>query len=212
MTVKFEETTRIDGLYWKKNFYVGTGVKSFTLVANKGPIVADILFFEDDTYYNQFSLQIGQINRYTFFGRESDVIKAEFVDCRANSPTLHQKVLMEFSPDPRVHLVIERGIAARFSGFRNTTIRSEPILYATTKDNGYNVGNDRIIIPNNSTEFPIVRTNKLPLPNEALQFLLKKEQEVIQKSENKRPSYSYDTFVNGEMKRINIKPKAIERG
>lgn len=212
MVVKVEETTQIDGLYWKKNFYVGTGVRSFTLVANKGPIVADILFFEDDTYYNEFSLQIGQINRYTFFGKESDVINAEFVDCRANSATLHQKVVMEFSPDPRKHLVIERGIATRFSGFKNTTVRSEPILYATTKENGYEVGNDRTIILKNSTEFPIVNTNKLPLPNEVLQFLLKKEQEVLQKSEKKSHSYSYNTFVNGEMKRINFKPKAIERG
>lgn len=205
MSVKFIDETTLEGLYWKKNFYVGTGVKSFTLVSNEGPIVADILFFEDDSYYKDFSLQIGQVDRYTFFGKETDVIKGEFVDCREDSPTLHQKYLMEFSPDPRKHLVIERGIAKKFTGFSNITIRSEPILYATSKDNGYKLGNDRIVIPWDSSEFPVVCTNKLPLPKEALQFLLKKEQEVINKTD-KHP-YSFDTFVNGELKTINVKPK-----
>lgn len=210
MTVKHIERTEIDGVYWKKNFYVGTGVKSYTLVANEGPIVADILFFEDDQYYKDFSLQIGQVNRYTFFGKVSDVIKAEFVDCRDDSPTLHQKTVLEFSPDPRKHLVFERGIAAKFSGFSNTTIRSEPILYAPSEENGYNIGNDRVIIPADSNEFPTVTVNKLPLPNDALEFLLKKEQEVIQK--NKDKEYSYDTFMNGELKRVHVRTKNIERG
>jgi len=205
--IKSIENTNIDGLYWKKNYYVGTGVKSFTLVSNEGPIVSDFLFFKDDSYYKDFSLQIGQVDRYTFIGKESDVIKAEFVDCREDSPTLHQKVIMEFTPDPRKHLVIERGIAKKFTGFSNTIIRSEPILYAPlqNKDNGFNIGNDRIIVPVSANEFPVVSINKLPLPKEALQFILKKEQETIAK--NIKSSYSFDTFINGEMKRVNVKPK-----
>ncbi|NPC91255.1 dTDP-4-dehydrorhamnose 3,5-epimerase [Bacillus sp. WMMC1349] len=201
---KIEETS-IKGLYWNRNFYVGTGVESYTLVANEGPIVTDFLFFEDDSYYEDFSLQIGQVDRYTFIGQQNSLIKAEFVDCRMNSPTLHHRVVMEFNPDPRKHLFIERGIAKKFTGFSNTTIRSEPILYATTENNGYNLGNDRVIIPSDSNQFPIVSINKLPLPKEALQFLLKKEQEVIEK--NKKHAYSFDIFLNGKMKRINVTPK-----
>ncbi|PFR36723.1 dTDP-4-dehydrorhamnose 3,5-epimerase [Bacillus thuringiensis] len=205
MSIQINEYTDIEGLYWKKNFFVGTGINSFTLVSNEGPIISDFLFFEDDSYFKNFSLQIGQIDRYTFIGKKDDVIKAEFIDCREHSPTLHQKVTFEFTPDPKKHLVIERGIAKRFTGFSNTIIRSEPILYAPSKDNDYNVGNDRIYISENSNEFPVVSVNVLPLPKEALQFLLKKEQEVIKK--NKQRSFSVDTFFNGEKKRINLKSK-----
>lgn len=200
------EKTNIQGLYWKKNYYVGTGIRSYTLVANEGPIVTDVFFFEDDTHYKNFYLHIGQIDRFTFIGNENQTITAEFIDCRENSPTLHQKLTMEFTPDPRKHLVIERGIAKRFLGLKNTTIRSEPILFATNENNGYIVGNDRLIFSEktNAKEFPKVNINKLPLPKEALQFLLKKEQEVLKTGE--KPPFSYKAYIDGELRRIQMKP------
>ncbi|KKB34127.1 hypothetical protein [Bacillus thermotolerans] len=199
--------TEIEGLYWDRNYYAQTGEDSYTLVANKGPLVSDILHFKKDKYHAYF-LSIGQINRYTFFGDPTQTIKASFIDCRTTSKTLHKKVEMTFTPDPTKHLYIERGIAEHFENLKNITVRSEPIWFATNKPNGYNLGEDTIVIPLNTpaNEFPMVFPNELPLPNEALQFVLKREQEVIKSKEKYR--HSVDLTLEDRTYRLSLTPKA----
>jgi hypothetical protein len=203
------EKLGLEGLEWIRNYFIGTGIKSYTLVANKGPIVSDLLYFENDKYFTDFNLQIGQVDRFTFVGDINQSIKGEFIDCRIDSPTLHEKVCIEFHPDPRKHLYIERGIAKRFEGLNNVTIRSEPILFATKVPNGYNIGNDRILFKKNTlkSDVPAIYPNKLPLPNEAIQFLLKREQEYLK--ENKNHEFQLDAVINGENYRLNLKPKEV---
>lgn len=204
---ELNEKLSIEGLEWVRNYFIGTGIKSYTLVANKGPIISDFFYFENDGYFNDFSLQVGQVDRYTFIGNPKQTITAEFIDCRIDSPTLHKKIRLEFKPDPRKHLYIERGIAKRFEGLIDVTVRSEPILFATKVENGYNLGNDRLLFKETieKSDIPAVYTNKLPLPSEAIQFLLKREQEFLK---HKEPNdFQFDTVLNGQHYRLSLKPK-----
>lgn len=204
--LKIQEKTEIDGLHWGKNYYVQTGRESYTLVANKGPLITDMIYFPDNVF-DTFTLQIGQTDRYTFIGDPEQEIVGIFVDCRKDSPTLHKRVILKFKPDPKKHLYIERGIAKRFEGIKNITIRSEPVWYTSQNNPQYNVGNDRIIIPRQAEnhEFPVVQINELPLPDEALQVILKREQQILK---DKKPfKQSFDALINGEIKRITLKKK-----
>ncbi|ADI28003.1 dTDP-4-dehydrorhamnose 3,5-epimerase family protein [Geobacillus sp. C56-T3] len=200
------EKTFINGVFWVKNYYVQTGQESFTLVANPGPLISDMIYFVVDST-NHFTIQVGQIDRFTFFGDPEQEIMGLFVDCRKGSPTLHKKVELKFKPDPRKHLYIERGIAKMFTNMKNITIRSEPIWFSTNVNIEYNIGNDSLIVPMDTElgDFPVVQINELPLPNRVLKVILEREQQILR--QNKEFQQSFDLYMGGSRSRITIKKR-----
>ncbi|KPC98090.1 hypothetical protein LR69_03713 [Geobacillus sp. BCO2] len=208
MELRILEKSDINGLYWGKNYYVQTGQESFTLVANPGPLISDMIYFSIDST-DHFTIQVGQIDRFTFFGDPEQEITGLFVDCRKGSPTLHKKVELKFKPDPRKHLYIERGIAKMFTNMKNITVRSEPIWFSTNVNTEYNIGNDRLIVPRDTEleNFPIVQINELPLPNRALQVILEREQQILR--ENKEYQQSFDLYMGGSRSRVTIKKRKL---
>ncbi|MBB6449719.1 dTDP-4-dehydrorhamnose 3,5-epimerase [Geomicrobium halophilum] len=198
----------IPGVYWEKNFFAETGENSYTLVANKGPLVTDLFHYKENSY-KSYALSVGQINRYTFFGKSDQVISAKLVDCRSSSENLHKKIEFNFKPDPTQCLVVERGIAEYFEGLDNISVRSEPILFSTNKPNGHDLGDDSIAIPLDKldNEFPIISPSELPLPNEALQFMLKREQEVIKSGKNVKSTSNL--YLNNKFYKISLQPKPL---
>jgi hypothetical protein len=178
----------IAGLRWSSNFCAETGPASYTLVANPGPLVADFHYWQRHEY-EVFILHIGQEDRFTFLGNPDIKLRAEFVDCRDGSSTLHGRVVMSFNPDPRRLLHIPQGIAMFFSGLTAVTVRSEPVLFAPSKKTHYSVGNDQIRISTGTAiqDFPVVGVNDLPLPPDVLQIICKREQEML------RTGASYET-------------------
>ncbi|MEV5864339.1 hypothetical protein AB0L83_32040 [Streptomyces sp. NPDC052071] len=189
------------GLHWERNFFAETGERSYTLVANEGPLVSDFHYYAYDS--GDYLLHVGSLNRFTFFGDPDQEITAEFVDCRKGSPSLHQLVRLDFTPDPRKVLHIAQGIAMKFSGMRNILVRSEPVWFApSSATTNYNVGNDQTYVPAETpaSHFPKVSVNDLPLPPEALQIILKRQQEILRNGD----SYdtAFDVAVNGEISRF----------
>lgn len=157
--------TSILGLHWERNFFAETGDRSYTLVANEGPLVSDFHYYAYES--GDYLLHVGHLNRFTFFGDPKQEITAEFVDCRKGSPSLHELVRLDFTPDPRKVLHVAQGIAMKFSGMRDILVRSEPVWFApSSATTSYNVGNDQTFVPGETpaSRFPEVSVNDLPLP------------------------------------------------
>lgn len=180
--------TSIPGLTWAGNYCAETGPKSYTIVANPGPLVTDFHLWLRDAY-EAYILHIGQEDRFTFIGELTQEVSARFVDCRRDSPSLHEEAVMSFTPDPRKVLHIPPGVAMYFEGLRNVTVRSEPVWFAPSGVTPYQVGNDQIRIPvgTSAGDFPTVSVNDLPLPREVLQIICKRQQEML------RSGARYDT-------------------
>jgi len=191
----------IPGLNWEKNFYAETGSASYTLVANPGPLVSDFHFFRRGEM-SDFVVHRGHTTRYTFLGDPAQEITATFVDCRRGSPSLHSSVTLEFTPDPRRVLNIPQGVAMRFTGLMNVTLRSEPIWFAPAKDNGYQVGNDQVrVAPGTPFDrFPVLSVNDLPLPGEVLQIILARQQQMLR--DGAGYDVAYEVAVDGALHEV----------
>lgn len=187
------------GLHWESSLCAESADRSHTLVANPHPAVSDLHFFQRDTN-NDYVVHAGHSIRFTFFGAPGRLLTGEFVDCRRGSPSLHQTTRLEFTPDPRRVLHVGQGIAMRFQGLANITVRTEPTWFdSSTEDSHYDVGNDQIRVPTDTpmSSFPSLSVNDLPLPPHVLPVLMQRQLEIL------RNGGSYDTTFDvtagGEM-------------
>ncbi|GGO83010.1 dTDP-4-dehydrorhamnose 3,5-epimerase [Wenjunlia tyrosinilytica] len=187
------------GLHWEANYCAETADGSYTLVTNPSPLVSDVHFFQRDTY-DDYVVHVGHSTRFTFLGAPEQLLVGDFVDCRRGSPSLRQSVRLEFTPDPRRALHVGQGIAMRFQGLTNITVRTEPTWFDSSRpDSHYDVGNDQIRVPTDTptSSFPSLSVNDLPLPPHVLQILMQRQLEIL------RNGGSYDTTfdvaVGGEM-------------
>ncbi|MEU6701784.1 hypothetical protein [Pseudonocardia sp. NPDC046786] len=176
------ETVGISGLRWESNYCAETGPASYTLVANPGPLVTDFHLWLRDSY-EAYVLHVGQEDRLTFIGPPDRTIAARFVDCRRSLIDSGQRSLIAFSfvPDPRRVLHVPQGIAMHFAGLCNVTVRSEPVLFAPSKQTAYEPGNDQIRISTATSpkDFPSIEVNDLPLPAAVLQSICRREQDML---------------------------------
>jgi len=191
--------TGILGLHWETNHCAETADRSYTLITNPHALVSDFHFFRRDAY-DDFVAHVGHSTRFTFFGAPDQMLVGDFVDCRCGSPSLRRAVRLEFSPDPHRALHVGQGIAMRFRGLTNITVRTEPTWFDSAReDSRCDVANDQVRIPTDTpvSNFPALSVNDLPLPPHVLQILMQRQQEIL------RNGGSYDTTfdvaVAGEM-------------
>ncbi|MFC4161888.1 hypothetical protein [Chitinimonas lacunae] len=120
------EGTAIDGLHWEAN-QADTFDSTVLVSSSERPPVCDIATHQRHFTCQGYSLHAGQIERLTFFGPAGQLIRGDFIDCRRDSPTRHQRISLVFEPSTQRKLVIERGIAYLFSNMGNIVVRNEPI-------------------------------------------------------------------------------------
>jgi hypothetical protein len=187
------------GLHWESNLCAETPDRSYTLVTSPHSAVSDLHFFERDAH-DDYVVHVGHSIRFTFFGAPGQLLTGDFVDCRRGSPSLRQAVRFEFSPDPRRVLHVGQGIAMRFQGLTNITVRTEPTWFDSSREDSHSdVGNDQIRVPTDTpaSSFPSLSVNDLPLPPHVLPVLMQRQLEIL------RNGGSYDTTfdvaVGGEM-------------
>jgi dTDP-4-dehydrorhamnose 3,5-epimerase len=210
--------TRIDGLEWRENLVAQTPNDDrgshYYVIANTSSGISDILYYPYDEPPTWLGLHIGQDDMLTFLGDPNIQILGHFVDCRAGSRTLHRRVILQFSPNPTKHLFIHRGIAHTFTGIANVTVRTESAYFMPEEDvsaedsSYYELSSDSTMFrgDDDPSSFPTVHPNPLPLPDEALSFILHRQQEVISVRKELVP-FSNVTVLNGEEQRIRLTPK-----
>lgn len=105
------EYKEIKGLKWVRNVNIATGPHSSILLG--GRVSTGVL--RQPGFYTEYSIwgiHIATDDELTFVqkGDEKPVI-VKLVDCRKGSPTLHNYLEVECTPDPGRRLVIPRGVA-----------------------------------------------------------------------------------------------------
>lgn len=176
------------GLHWETNHCAETDDQSYALITTH-PVVSDLHFFRRDAY-DHYVVHVGHSTRFTFLGASDQLIIGDFVDCRRGSPSLRRSARLEFGPDPRSALHVGQGIAMRFRGLKNVTVRTEPTWFDSAReDSRCDVANDQVKIPTDTpaSSFPSLSVNDLPLPPHVLQILMQRQQEIL------RNGGSYDT-------------------
>lgn len=187
------------GLHWEDNLCAETADGGHTLVTTPAPLLSDVHFFRRDAY-DDYVVHVGHSSRFTFFGAPCQPLVGEFVDCRRGSPSLHRTTRLEFTPDPRRVLHVAQGIAMRFRGLTNITVRTETTWFASSRDDSHHdVGNDQIRVPTDTpaSSFPSLSVNDLPLPPHVLQILMQRQLEILR--EGGSYDTTFDVAVGGEM-------------
>jgi dTDP-4-dehydrorhamnose 3,5-epimerase-like enzyme len=90
--------------------------------------------------HTHYGIHLGFSDRLTFLGPSSRTLRGYFVDCRKDSPTLHERASIVFSPSTKRTLYIPCGVAHAFEGMEGIfTINSfdaslpEPSLLLTNE-------------------------------------------------------------------------------
>ncbi|WP_216664705.1 dTDP-4-dehydrorhamnose 3,5-epimerase family protein [Bacillus sp. WMMC1349] len=200
--------TKIEGLHFQKTFFSQSDDnKYYHVISSLGPGISDMVTHSDKFYYNHYGIHIAQVDRLTFFGDPNKKITGYFVDCRNGSPTLHKQVVLEFNPDPKRMLYIDRGIAHTFDGLENILTRDEPIWYLSADNDHYNIANDVVNVERTIqlNKFPVVEVNKYPIPREAYEFTLRVQQYKI-KDLQEFPN-RFQIFLDGKKRYVTLTPK-----
>lgn len=222
MEVRRIAATRIEGLEWRENLIAQTTDdyrgSHYYVIANTSSGISDILYYLYDPPPTWLGFHIGQDDMLTFLGDPNIQIQGHFVDCKAGSPTLHRRVILQFSPDPTKHLFIHRGIAYTFTGMANVTVRTESAYFmpqegaSDEETSYYELSSDTTMFrgDDDPSSFPTVQPNPLPLPDAALSFILHRQQEIVRERKELVP-FSNVTVLGGEDQRVRLAPKSRPR-
>ena len=191
-----------------KNTYAGNGWFSNKLFSSKGPLISDFVTHEPNFNYSTYGIHVGQDDRLTFMGDNGKKIEGLFVDCRADSPHLHQIVQIRFSPSLFRHLIIPRGVAHTFDNLEYIVTRDEPVWHSDQGNAAWNLDNDLVSVPRTTKleEFPVVKANRYRLPDEAHRFLSKISQSLLESP--KAYLARYPVSISGVEKYVMFEPRA----
>jgi hypothetical protein len=201
-----EQNLGLAGLEWRPNLVAHHSRSTIYVIESVGGGVCDTLFFTSDEPTDWFDLHVGQIDRLTFFGPPDKLLYGSFVDCREGSKTLHKRVDITFAPDPTRHLFIERGIGYRIANRKYVTVRMENLWFADADNPHYDMFNDDIVFFDDVPDkLPVVKVNDNPVPAEAMQYVLARQQAEL--GQGAFRTVSSRIYVGGEEKRIVVERK-----
>ncbi|WP_342310491.1 hypothetical protein [Burkholderia pyrrocinia] len=162
--------TGIAGLRWDSLPAMNNGVESVVVPMPTTDLVHVVYHGDKPFSHGRYGLHRGLEDHLIFLGSPTKKAKGYFLDCRRDSPTLHQRVVVEFSPDVTRSLVIPCGVAHGFEGLeRIYTINAfraflPPPQYLMTEKNPWATGTDILNFPYSidDRDLPVVEVNTYP--------------------------------------------------
>lgn len=150
----------IEGLGWKQHFVVASGDESgFIPLLDNSPFY--IVDHGEQSYsHDAYGIHLGQEDRLTFLGSKNHKVKLTLVDCRKESQTLHNKVFLEFTPNPLQYLIIPNGVAHKFENLEQVFTVNRPAIFFTDEKD-YQPSND-VIDWSDEKQFPVLEAHKNP--------------------------------------------------
>jgi hypothetical protein len=166
------ERTALLGLYWIRNYYLKTSVHSRIVLANPGQGNFTAVYhgsdFADSAHngYEYYGIHLGQVDVLTFLAADGRKMSGHFVDCRKDSPTLHNAVSLEFGGDPDRSLIIERGIAHIFDNLTGMVTLNQMRIFMDWKNPDFDPNIDVLNVPRDTAaaEFPVLQVNRYRCP------------------------------------------------
>ena len=205
----------IEGLRWEKRWRANNGKDSW-VVPFPTTKPANVVYHGTNHFdYGQYGIHIGQEDRLTFLGKNSQIIKASFIDCRENSKTFSARLNLEFQPSSEQTLCIPPGIAHTFIGLENIFTINEYEIYLPEPDRLYqnihnwNLTGDILNIPIdiNDNDLPKISENTMGSSAYFYEILRQKQLMNTRKIEHSHPvSYQFQDN-EGILKQITIKEK-----
>lgn len=159
---EWEPIEGIEGAGWHAHLSLPSGDHSGFI-----PMVDERPFYvvdhgEVDYTHDAFGIHLGQVDHLTFVGPMSQEVKLVMVDCREDSPTLHKRVELTFTPSPLRYLVIPNGVAHRFEHLGNVFTINRAAILAENEDE-YKPANDVIDWPIERKDYPRFRVSTKPV-------------------------------------------------
>lgn len=142
--------------------------------------------------FNSYGLHQGQEDHLIFLGDPQKVIRAEFVDCRAGSPTLHKKVQMQFTPSSSQKLIIPPGVAHAFWGLEDVFTFNRARLFLDTQAT-YIPAYDTHDWPITATDYPTMQCNMLPAQDDYYEYVKERQEKAFSKEINQSTPISLVT-------------------
>lgn len=164
----------IAGLHFTANVVesIEAGTRTRVL-SNTGYIVGHLVTHAPTfTYGPTIGYHIGQVDQLTFLSFPCRQLCAEFIDCRANSPSLRRHVIVRFSTSATRKLVIPAGVAHTFHGIGEVLTRNDLLLFSSTESDIWRVEDDLTSIPIDLPlhKISLVTVNSLLLPRQVALF------------------------------------------
>jgi len=157
----------IDGLRWEANTCVDNGGGSFVVPLPTTHLVHLVFHGEEPFSHGQYGIHRGLEDRLTFLGPATQRGRGYFLDCRRDSPTMHNRLEIEITPSAKQTLRVPCGVAHCFDGLEGVfTLNSfraylPPPDVLLTEANPWSTGADIVNFPMDARddELPIVDPN-----------------------------------------------------
>jgi dTDP-4-dehydrorhamnose 3,5-epimerase-like enzyme len=198
------------GLEWRHNWHINNGQDSFVIpFASLRPI--NLVFHgEEEFNYGHYGIHLGQADFLTFLGSKDHVITGYFIDCRRGSPTLHQKVKMQWHPTSDLSLYIPNGVAHAFDGLEKIFTLNNYRLFLpdperwASGDTEWNIESDVINLPMGilDKDLPTLDANEHEASEVFYQLIAERQRTSISKLEHEYPFTEDVTLENGKTVRL----------
>jgi dTDP-4-dehydrorhamnose 3,5-epimerase-like enzyme len=206
-------TTEINGLEWHPTYSTelerGCSVASFPT----NHLVHLVFHGEQPFRHTHYGIHLGFSDRLTFLGPCSRILRGYFIDCRKDSPTLHKRVVLSFSPSAKQTLSIPCGVAHAFDGMEGIdTINNfeaslpDPSLLLTDKS-PWATGADiqYFALDANDAEIPTVQQNVYPASETFYDLLSEMQKVTLAMVEHEYPHTEEVEFPDGTSTRVMVR-------
>ncbi|HGM7222643.1 TPA: hypothetical protein ACKQEW_000361 [Pseudomonas aeruginosa] len=200
------EETGIDGLRWIENNFFTTSASSRIILPNPNQRAFSVVVhggdFSDSDHngYEYYGIHLGQDDVLCFLTYDDRLIRGDFVDCRAESKTLHKRITLEYGGHPDRSLVIPRGVAHIFDNLKCMTTINQARHYIDFYNKDFNKASDVINVKRGALldEFPVLRPNRYPAPSWVIGVSLKLQRI---NAKNKR-EYPFNFMIDGKIRTV----------
>jgi dTDP-4-dehydrorhamnose 3,5-epimerase-like enzyme len=200
----------IVGLEWRSNWHINNGQDSFVVpFASLRPV--NLVFHgEEEFNYGHYGIHLGQADCLTFLGSTKHTITGYFIDCRDNSPTLHQRVKIQWHPNSNTSLYIPNGVAHAFDGLEGVFTLNNYQLFLPDPEqwvNGnteWNIESDVINFPMDisDADLPTLRANEHEASDVFYQLIAERQRVAMPQIEHEYPFTEDVTLENGKNVRL----------
>lgn len=208
--MEMETDLGIVGLKWRSNWHINNGQDSFVVpFASLHPV--NLVFHgEEEFNYGHYGIHLGQADCLTFLGSKKHVITGYFIDCRHNSPTLHQRVKMQWHPNSGSSLYIPNGVAHAFDGLEKVfTLNNYQLFLPDPEEwvNGnteWNIESDVINLPMDISDenLPTLHANEHEASDVFYQLIAERQRATILQLKHEYPFTEDVTLENGKTVRL----------
>lgn len=206
----------IKGLEFIENWRIENGFDSYVVPFATTRIVSIVFHGEKEKFdYGHYGIHIGQEDRLTFLGSSNQLIKARFIDCRKDSPTLHNKIEIEFCPSSSRMLCIPTGVAHTFQNLENIfTINSYNLFLPNPEDwasgkSKWSIESDVLNVPLDAVkeDLPVVEENRKKASDVFYRLIGDNQSKTFPKLNHEYPFTEDFKLENGENVKLQLKKK-----